>query len=39
MLFKAAIIIKAATGGVLQKKLFVKISQYSEENTELEYLF
>ena len=30
---------KAATGGVLQKKMFLKVSQYSRENTGVEVFF
>ena len=33
------VFIEAATGGVLYKKLFLRISQYSQEATVLESLF
>ena len=33
------VFIEAATGGVLYKKLFLRISQYSQQATVLESLF
>ena len=33
------VFIEAATGGVLYKRLFLRISQYSQEATVLEFLF